>query len=234
MLMVTNINPTTLGSKVGTATRLRGQKQVKKILKEAQSILAREGYAGLTIRKVAKNLNISLGNLTYYFPNKNKLLQALIADLLYGYHEALLAERRRFPDDPHGRFLAYLEYLISDCKNADTRATFYQIWGLATHNDVVHELRDQIYSAFRADIIEILRPLKPKMNDDTLNNRAATFMALIEGLHVIFDLDRDLLQLSADFEAEIRNTVYQLMTQKPNANIQRDIDKHVPAKLRKY
>jgi AcrR family transcriptional regulator len=208
-----NSTDTAPGPKMGTAIRRRGKDQVEKILRAAQSLLINEGYAGLTIRKVARQLGISLGNLTYYFPNKDKLLQALIADLINEYHEALLAEQERFPDDPHGRFLAYLEYLISDCKNADTRATFYQIWGLATHNELVSELRDEIYSVFRADAIELLRPLNPTISDAAISSLAATLIALIEGLHVILDLNRETLDLPKDFEAEFRNSVYGLMTQ---------------------
>lgn len=222
------------GPKTGTATRQRGRLQVKKILREAQQILINEGYAGLTIRKVAKQLNISLGNLTYYFPTKDRLLQALIADLLDEYHSALLAEQERFPDDPHGRFLAYLEYLIADCRKADTRATFFQIWGLATHNDVVHELRHQIYSAFRADAAELLRPLNPTMSESELNTLVGTLIALIEGLHVIFDLSDETLELPADFEGKFRNIVYGLMTRPPDSDLDREIDGHLPAAMRKF
>ncbi len=212
MHMDSNGDKPTSGPKTGTATRRRGKIQVKNILNEARSILIEQGYAGLTIRKVAKNLDISLGNLTYYFPSKQDLLRALIADLLDEYHEALLAEQARFPDDAHGRFLAYLEYLIADCKNPDTRAIFFQIWGLATHSNAVRDLRDRVYSQFRADAVELIAPLDPSAGAAELDARAGTLIAMVEGLHVIFDLSRGVLHLPSTFETEFRNAAYRLMT----------------------
>jgi AcrR family transcriptional regulator len=218
----------TPGHKAGTATRRRGKIQVRKILNEARSILIGEGYAGLTIRKVARNLDISLGNITYYFPNKDTLLRALISDLLAEYHRAFLAEQERFPDDPHGRFLAYVEFLIADCMKADTRAVFFQIWGLATHSDVVHELRDEIYAAARADTLELVAALNPTASAAALNTLVGICISLIEGLHVTADLSRNVLDLPADYEKQFRNTVYRLMTQGVDATAQSEVNKHLP------
>ena len=209
-------NDTESGPKAGTATRRRGQARVENILRSAQSLLISEGYSGLTLRKVANRLGMSLGNLTYYFPTKDKLLQSLIADLLAAYHAELEREQRRFPDDPEGRLLAYLEYLIADCKNKETRATFFQIWGLATHLDNVNALRDQIYESFRDDALALIRPLNPGVDEASLNKRVAALIAFIEGLHVIFDLGDHVLALSPDADAHFRDLAYGLVTASPN------------------
>ena len=222
------------GPKTGTATRKRGKHQVKKILSEARSILIEEGYAGLTIRKVARNLDISLGNLTYYFPSKEELLRALIADLLSEYHDEFLKEQKQFPDDPHGRMLAYIEYLIADCEKPDVRALFFQIWGLATHSEVVNELRDEIYSVARADAFELITALHPDLPEPQINTLTAIFISLIEGLHVIADLSNGVLKLSASFKKEFRNTVYRNMVDGIDPNVQKAVDEHLPAQLQRY
>lgn len=222
------------GPKTGTATRRRGKTQARKILIEARRILIEEGYAGLTIRKVARNLHISLGNLTYYFPNKEKLLRALIADLLNEYHQGYLEEQQRFPDDPHGRLLAYIEYLIADCQKQDVRALFFQIWGLATHSDVVNELRDEIYAVARADAAELINALHPDASEAAINSLAAVFIVLIEGLHVVADLNSDVMNLSADFRQEFRNTVYRIMVEGIDPRVQNEVDKHLPKKLQRF
>ncbi|MBT8080309.1 MAG: TetR/AcrR family transcriptional regulator [Gammaproteobacteria bacterium] len=222
------------GPKEGTATRQRGKTQVKKILRAARSILIDEGYAGLTIRKVARNLDISVGNLTYYFPNKEKLLRALIANLLDEYHRGYLKEQQRFPDDAHGRLLAYIEYLVADCDKSEVRALFFQIWGLATHSEVVNELRDQIYSLARGDAIELIASLHPDAPETEINSLAAIFIAMIEGLHVIGDLSDGVLQLPVDFQREFRNVVYETMVQGIDPDTQKGVNKHLPEALRRF
>lgn len=199
-----------IGAKPGTATRSRGRKQARKILLEARNLLIFEGIGGLTVRRVASNLGISLGNLTYYFPNKDALLRALIADLLMEYDDALERERERFPNDPGKRFLAYLDYLIADCKKPDTRGVFFQIWSLATHSGVVHELRDEMYADFHAKTCELLRPLNPTINRSELSDLATTVIAMLEGLHVILDLDRNVMELSRQFERRFRESICRL------------------------
>ena len=221
------------GTKAGTATRRRGRNQAKKIVKAARSILIEEGYAGLTMRKVARRLDISLGNLTYYFAGKDDLLRAVIADLLAEYHEVALREQQRFPDNPHGRFLAYLEFLISDCLNPETRSLFFQIWGMAIHVEIVSQLRDEIYAVARADAVDVIAPLHPDASESEINSLASMFIAMIEGLHVVADLDRELLRLPPDFEQQFRNMAYKLVAGGLDASIGKDVERLLPKKLRR-
>ena len=232
--MDTRQNDNPHGVKAGTATRRRGKAQVRKILDESRSLLINEGHAGLTLRKVARNLDISLGNLTYYFASKDQLIQALIADLLDEYHNAFLAEQARFPDDPHGRFLAYLEYLIADCKKPETRSVFFQIWGLATHSDIVHQLRDEIYTLARSDAMELIAGLNPEATVAELNALAAMFVSMIEGLHVIADLSDSVMQVPEDFESSYRDAIYGLMTHGVDPGVRSDVDRHLPKNIRRF
>ncbi|MGI9293741.1 MAG: TetR/AcrR family transcriptional regulator [Pseudomonadales bacterium] len=195
-------------SKDGTAIRQRGKARVDKILKAAQSILITEGFANLSLRKIANKLGISNGNVTYYFPNKNALLRALIEDMLKGYDREFEEEAANFPDDSTGRFFAYIEYLIQDCKKADLRGFFYQIWSIATHNAVVAELRDQIYTHFLQQAQELVRPLNPALDELTLKNTALTLVAMIEGLHVVFGFNPDFLRQFEGFEETFRENAY--------------------------
>ena len=201
----------TVGHKAGTAKRQRGKRQVRSILDEARSILIGEGYSGLTLRKVAKNLDISLGNLTHYFPSKIELLKAIIVDLVTEYEQALAAERKKFPDDVHGRFKAWIRYLVADCKNPDTRSVFFQIWGLATHSDIVSELRDGIYRAARDEHLGMISDLNPNASEDDIKALVGLVITMIEGFHVVADLGDDALQLPTDYDDRLCETIYQVV-----------------------
>ncbi|MEZ5498877.1 MAG: TetR/AcrR family transcriptional regulator [Steroidobacteraceae bacterium] len=208
--------PLATGLKSGTAIQNRGKAQARKILAEARRLLINAGFAGLSLRKIAKNLNISLGNLTYYFPSKDALMRALISDLLDAYHQAMVSEQSRFPGNPHARFRAYIDYLISDCQNSDTRALFFQIWGLARNTKIVRDLRNEMYARFRADVRPLIEPLLPGASRSGIDYRVGVLAAMIEGLHVIYDLDENVLQLPADFAKRFRDAACQLIA--PNDN----------------
>lgn len=59
-------------------TQRRSVDTVETILEAAVRILRRDGYAGLTTRRVAAVAGVSVGSLYQYFPNR----QAIVADLV--------------------------------------------------------------------------------------------------------------------------------------------------------
>lgn len=167
--------------------------RVSDILGAAQTILANEGLANLTIRSVSESLGISVGNLVYYFPSKDDLLQALIEHVIEGYDEELRRETEIFPDDPQKRFKTFVRYLIEDTKRPEVRGFFYQLWGLSTHNVQVAEKHTKSYQHILEKILELLRDVHPDKSANALENMALGFMVCVEGLHVVngvSDIDR--------------------------------------------
>ena len=59
-------------------TQRRSVDTVDTILEAAVRVLRRDGYAGLTTRRVAEVAGVSVGSLYQYFPNR----QAIVADLV--------------------------------------------------------------------------------------------------------------------------------------------------------
>ena len=52
----------------------------REILDAAWALMAREGVAAISVREVARSVGIRQQSLTYYFPTKHALLDALFAD----------------------------------------------------------------------------------------------------------------------------------------------------------
>lgn len=52
----------------------------RRILDAAWTVMAREGVAALSVREVARSVGMRQQSLTYYFPTKQDLLDALFAD----------------------------------------------------------------------------------------------------------------------------------------------------------
>ena len=53
---------------------------VREILDAAWELMAREGVAEVSVREVARSVGLRQQSLTYYFPTKHELLDALFAD----------------------------------------------------------------------------------------------------------------------------------------------------------
>ncbi len=59
--------------------RMRGRQRVETILAAAAAVFAEQGYEAATTNEIAARAATSIGSLYQFFPNKEALLQALIA-----------------------------------------------------------------------------------------------------------------------------------------------------------
>ncbi len=201
-----------MANKSGTAIRERGKARMENILKAGQKILVTEGHAALSLRRIADELGISNGNVTYYFPNKDSLLRGLIEDLQATHDAQFERENRQFPDEPMGRYQSYVDYVIEDSKNPVTRAFFYQLWALSTHNAVARELRGRVYKQFIGQVLGVLTPLTTHLDAAERHTRALTFVTLIEGAHVTMEFGSELVEDRQALEEAVRNHALHIAT----------------------
>lgn len=54
----------------------------EKIIAEAKRLFNESGYSRTTMRDISRELNISPGNLTYYFPKKSSLIDAITEECI--------------------------------------------------------------------------------------------------------------------------------------------------------
>ncbi|MGW7412677.1 TetR/AcrR family transcriptional regulator [Streptomyces sp. NPDC054863] len=80
----------------GRPTGDRAAKRAE-LLKAAASVIAQEGYAHTSLRKVAQRSGCTTGAVTYYFANKEELVTALAENRFDGF-DAMLATGQDRPD----------------------------------------------------------------------------------------------------------------------------------------
>jgi len=92
----------TIGS-IGTET-------AKRVLKEALTLFAHEGYAAVSTRRIAKACNLQVGALYNHFPTKQAILHGLMID----HMEALLTalDNQSFPEGPSRALEAFARFHI--------------------------------------------------------------------------------------------------------------------------
>ena len=94
----------------------------KEILAATRSVLTERGYANFTLRGIAEAAGLSLSHLQYYFPTKAEIVSALFADVGNDYEQAYVAFLARIYGGPEERLSAWIEFLLDDSWDPETRA----------------------------------------------------------------------------------------------------------------
>jgi AcrR family transcriptional regulator len=180
---------TSLTNKASTTTE-KGWGRALDILHAARSLLAAEGYAGLSMRRVAADVGISLSNVQHYYQSKDALLEAL---LLYtmelfqtkmdGISAAMTSASRI------DQFLSTCDMFLEEITDPVTHAIFFELWALASRNAFASRLMDKMLARERKAIFHLIRGLNPAIGDDEYMQRAILMVAQIEGL-MLFRLNK--------------------------------------------
>jgi AcrR family transcriptional regulator len=130
--------------KVGVAPVRREQ-----IVRATIRCLARDGYAGLTMKRVAAEAGVSPGILHYYFPDKRAILAAAASRVTADLDRRVAAAARGARDAR-----ARLRALVRTCLEVAVRerevwTVFIEFWGEALHDRELARLNAQSYARAR-------------------------------------------------------------------------------------
>ena len=182
-----------------SSTTEKGLGRAQDILDAARSLLATEGYAGLSMRRVAQSAGMSLSNVQHYYGSKDLLLEALLLTTMDAFQARMdelgAAMRGRSQLD---RFLSTVDMFLDELTDPVTHALFFEIWALASRNPFASSLMDKMLGRERKTVYNLIRGLNPALSDEETMQRAILMVAQIEGL-MLFRLDRR--QRRAQFDA---------------------------------
>jgi AcrR family transcriptional regulator len=147
------------------------------ILQAAIELIATEGYVSLSMRALARAVDMKLGALQYHFRTWEDLLHALVDFIREEYDSAFeeLAESNK----SHGvretaRFLLY-DTQADDTLQADR--LFPQLWAMAQVEPVMQSLLDEIYCRY----LDILEEGFTDAGSRAPRAEALVFMSMAEG-----------------------------------------------------
>jgi AcrR family transcriptional regulator len=179
----------TLRNKVSNTTE-KGLGRAQDILQAARALLAAEGYAGLSMRRVAQAAGMSLSNVQHYYGSKDQLLEALLLTTMDSFQArmdgiaAAMSERSQLE-----RFLSTVDMFLEEITDPVIHALFFEIWALASRNPFASTLMDKMLGRERKTVYKLIRGLNPAISDDETMQRAILMVAQIEGL-MLFRLDK--------------------------------------------
>lgn len=172
------------------ATSAKGQRRVSEILHAARDILVENGYPSLTMRKVAKRCGITVGNLSYYFPNKQALLHDLLDAVIQGYAEdwdQIMADPTLSPAE---QFQQIVRFIMDDLTTKETTYFFPELWVLANHDPVAAEGMEYVYSKERAVFAKLIGQINPRLSQEEREILALYVSSAIEGMTVFIGYQR--------------------------------------------
>jgi AcrR family transcriptional regulator len=136
------------------------EERLNHILQATITILSKEGAEKLSMRKVAKNANLSLSNLQYYYRDKDLLLIATVKYYFESCQEEvtkamtlLTAENMPSTED---FLLKLLNMLLVEGKSNDQVLMFQEIWTLSARNEELKRAVETYYKNYCAWLIDLI------------------------------------------------------------------------------
>lgn len=164
-------NPITIATRL-TGYR-RGMETRERILRAAHDLLVDEGYHALSMRRIAREAQVELGNLTYHYASKDELVSALL--------NAIIAEPGLAPRDAMIRLCGFI---LDDITTWRTTRIFPELWAISNHDPQAAERVDDMYERARAAIARAISRIDPAMDAERLRLVSLFVSAAMEGIGI--------------------------------------------------
>ncbi len=164
--------------------RRRGIARIEEILDAARHVLAQEGYAEFSLRRVARQVNIRLSTLQHYFPSRDDLFRAVVERTVAAYDAAYVRQSAEWGKTARSKLAGMVRYLLDDLRHPDTAGFFVEFWARGMRDPTAGRLLQQAYRHHRDRIRIAMAPLNPSMSGRTAELRALLVAALIEGMTI--------------------------------------------------
>ncbi|MBV8852135.1 MAG: TetR/AcrR family transcriptional regulator, partial [Sinobacteraceae bacterium] len=159
----------TAGPRRGTATTAGGRATVGRILDVTRDILTHADAGELSMRNVATRAGLHLANVQYYFPTREDLVHAFIAETGERYQRAYDALMIEAGDDALRRFVAIVRFNLEDVYKTETRALFVQLWALLNEIDAYSgRLLGELYAINIGQLGRALAAVDPSLHPDEI------------------------------------------------------------------
>lgn len=187
-----------------TAARSRkGAHTLSLILKAAREVFIREGHAGLTLRKVAQNAGVAVGNVSYYFESKRDLIEATLHEELADYVEEHIRQFESGRDSPIDILLNVVGFYVANARRS--HRFFYQMWGFAAADDAAKALIRSLYRPIGRFIYFLVKAANPALSDIEARRAVLQLFSLEEGMKLFIGMGPEGDPALASAERDIRD-----------------------------
>ena len=138
-----------------TPVQARSQATVQAIFQATLQVLLRDGQSRLTTTRVAERAGVSVGTLYQYYPNKQALLTAILAEHMNEVARAVEAACVAMQGQPATRIVAGVVEAFLDAKLRDMKASA-ALYAISSNKEGVEVVRTT-WRRMRAQLADLLR-----------------------------------------------------------------------------
>lgn len=166
------------------AVTAKGRERVLRILDAAKDALISNGYSGLTLRLVAERAKVAHGNVQYYFPTKEKLVESLVMAIEAALRQDLRKALAEGSQEPVEQLRSYVRYNIHANQTESIAVLFSELFAMAHRVDFIRDQMLRMYAEYRRHFEELISAANPRLSQFTCKIRAALVISLIDGLTI--------------------------------------------------
>ena len=170
-----------------------GLERQKQILEAARQLLVEEGGHNFSIRKVAKLVGISPGNLQHHFATRDELLSAMMDHVISEYLLSL-EEMKICSDSPKAYLLSVIEFVTRDLCTKETTVFFPELWSLSNHDENIDALMQNMYVDYRMIYQNTALQINPSLTTEQCQNIGLFISSMIEGFTVFIGYKKPLTE----------------------------------------
>lgn len=197
----------------------KGAQRIAEIAEAGSEILLSQGLRAVNKRRIAAKLDISDGNVSYYFPTRDSLWTAVLEREFEEYKNRFYSSFLNKTESPQQQFDAYVLNWIDEYQDRMVRIYFSQIISVAETEPFIADFRDKLYGTFFDLLTRYARPLVPKVSEGELQYRLLAIMALLEGLHAVSAFRPDTINLDDEFRGRMLGYANDILRKKPTLKV---------------
>ena len=152
-----------------------------RILKAAFQELIEKGFVRFTIQGVAERVQISLGNLTYHFPNREQLIQAMIDQWFENWKVEFSQVINTKISEKNRDLSGFIEWVMDYALVKENVRTFTELWAISNHEPKVAKMLDKLYEQATDTVIEALGLSASGKESTEVRNLLYVLAAVSEG-----------------------------------------------------
>lgn len=147
----------------------------------ATKLFVQKGFTNTTLRSIAKETNVDIYNVQYYFRTKENLLQAIIENIAKTAYDQLRKIIEDSSKNPEEKFRTIFEVHFGQMRASEFRGIYTQHLALAETNDFAVDLLDNLITEFRDLVAHLLKELNPSLSNKERLRRAALIVVFSKG-----------------------------------------------------
>jgi AcrR family transcriptional regulator len=196
-----------------SATTDKGLERAQEVLAAARALVVAEGFAGLSMRRVAADVGMSLSNVQHYYGSKEALVEAVMLGMLEDIQARVDRIGQLKPASAADRFAQAIDLFLDEVANPQLQALMLECWGLALHQPSAAALMDKMRAREVKTIYALLDGLMPNVSDAERRTRAELIVAFLQGLLTTAARSR-FHQLSMPLHGAARAAVMKMATER--------------------